>query len=265
MSPRRTTEPCPPAFIDLAERLADASGPLIRSHFRTGVDIERKSDATPVTVADRGAEEAMRTMIEAEHPDHGILGEEYGTVRGDAPYLWVLDPVDGTKSFISGIPLFGTLIALLLNGAPILGIVDQPVLGERWVGAAGRPTTLNGLPVRTRRCPDIGRAALYSTAPEMFRGADAAAHRRLAAAVGMVRYGADCYAAAMLASGHVDLVVEAGLAPYDFCALVPIVEKAGGVASDWSGAPLDRDSDGRVVFAGDPELHEQAIVLLSAS
>ncbi len=246
-------------LLALAGALADAAGSVIRSYFRRKIAVDDKSDLTPVTIADREAEAAMRRLIVERFPDHGIIGEEHGRTRPEADYLWVLDPIDGTKSFISGIPLFGTLIALVHRGRPVLGIIDQPILGERWLGAAGRATTLNGAPVRTRPCPSLGAATLFSTAPEiMFAGADAAGFARLRGSVKLTRNGADCYAYAQLASGFIDLVVEAGLKPYDYCALVPVIEGAGGVITDWQGRALDLGSDGRVIAAGDPALAPQA-------
>jgi inositol-phosphate phosphatase / L-galactose 1-phosphate phosphatase / histidinol-phosphatase len=250
------------AFLALALRLADTAGAEIRPHFRNLAIIEEKPDLTPVTVADRAAEAAMRTLIETQFPDHGILGEEYGEMRGDAEYVWVLDPIDGTKSFISGVPLFGTLIALTRGRRPILGIIDQPISRERWVGASGRPTTLNGAKIRCRACSGLAAATLFATTPDMFKGRDAGCFTRLSAAVKLTRFGADCYAYGLVAAGFVDLVLEASLKPYDFCAMVPIVEGAGGVATDWRGAPLELASEGRVLVAGDRRTHEAALRLL---
>ena len=183
-------------------------------------------------------------------------------MREDAEFVWVLDPIDGTKSFISGVPLFGTLIALTQAGQPILGVIDQPISRERWLGAAGRPTTLNGAAIRCRACAGLGAATLFATTPEMFRGPDAAAFARVSAAVKLTRFGADCYAYGLLAAGFVDLVLEASLKPYDFCAIIPIVEGAGGIATDWRGARLGLASDGRVLVAGDRRAHEAALALL---
>jgi inositol-phosphate phosphatase / L-galactose 1-phosphate phosphatase / histidinol-phosphatase len=250
------------AFLALAARLADAAGDAIRPCFRKPIAVVDKADLTPVTEADRAAEAAMRGLIEARFPDHGILGEEFGRVREDAEFIWVLDPIDGTKSFISGIPLFGILIALTRNGRPILGVIDQPISRERWVGAAGRPTTLNGAAISCRACPTLAGATLFATTPEMFKGEDAASFARLSAAVKLTRFGADCYAYGLLAAGFVDLVLEAGLKPYDFCAMVPIVGGAGGVATDWRGASLDLASEGRVLVAGDPRAHQAALALV---
>jgi inositol-phosphate phosphatase/L-galactose 1-phosphate phosphatase/histidinol-phosphatase len=249
------TEPVAAAHLALAEALADAARAVITGYFRQKLAVDDKSDRSPVTVADREAEAAMRRLIEARFPDHGILGEEHGSVRAEAEHLWVLDPIDGTKSFISGIPLFGTLIALLHRGQPVLGVIDQPILGERWLGAAGRPTTLNGAPVQTRSCPSLAAATLFSTAPDsMFASFEAEGFARLRRAVKLMRTGADCYAYAQLASGFIDLVVEGQLKPYDYCALVPVIEGAGGVITDWQGAPLGLASDGKVLACGDPTL-----------
>ena len=257
------TQVCLEPFIDLAERLADASGAIVRRYFRTTLEVEDKPDKSPVTVADREAETAIRELIEEAFPDHGIVGEEYGAVRADAKYVWVLDPIDGTKSFITGKPLFGTLIGLLHEGAAVLGLIDQPVLGERWLGARGRPTTLNGRPVHVRPCEELGRAALYATSPHMFEGADKQAFARVRDAVKLSLYGADCYAYGLLACGFADLVVEASLAVYDYCGVVAVIEGAGGVITDWTGAPLGLGSDGRVVAAGDRRSHERALELLA--
>ena len=250
-------------YIAFAGRLADAAGTAIRPHFRSRIAIDDKADASPVTVADRAAEAAMRDLIAAHFPDHGILGEELPSQRLDAPYVWVIDPIDGTRAFITGLPLFGTLIALLHEGRPVLGVIDQPILGERWIGAAGRGTTLNGAPVATRPCARLGDAYLFATAPTMFTGADAQAWDHLSARVKQVRYGADCYGYAMLASGFADLVVECDLKPFDYCALVPVIEGAGGRITDWRGAPLGLHSDGRVIAAGDPVLHDIARTVLA--
>ena len=252
----------PDAFLAFALSLADAAGDVIRPYFRKPLAIRDKADLTPVTAADRVAEETMRALIEERFPEHGILGEEFGRVREDAEFVWSLDPIDGTKSFISGVPLFGTLIALTRGGRSILGVIDQPILRERWVGAVGRPTTLNGAAIRCRACPVLAAATLFATTPDMFKGEDAASFARVSDKVKLTRFGADCYAYGLVATGFVDLVLEASLEPYDFCAMVPIVEGAGGVATDWRGANLDLASDGRILIAGDRRAHEAALALL---
>ncbi len=251
------------AFVILAERLAEAVRPIVMGYFRSGVTIDDKADTTPVTVADREAETAMRRLIADACPDHGILGEEYGADRVDATCVWVLDPIDGTKSFVTGKPLFGTLIALLREGTPIVGVIDMPALGERWIGVDGRPTTFNGRPARVRPCPDLDRAWLYASSPHMFPGADAEAFERLRLKCRAAIYGADCYAYGLLASGTVDLVCEATTKPHDYCALVPVVAGAGGMISDWRGRPLGLESDGRVLAAGDEGAHVTAREVLA--
>jgi inositol-phosphate phosphatase / L-galactose 1-phosphate phosphatase / histidinol-phosphatase len=253
----------PASFIDLAGRLADISGPIIARYFRSGIAIADKKDASPVTAADREAEAAIRAVLEAECPDHGILGEEHGGQNLDAEFIWVLDPIDGTKAFVTGKPLFGTLIALCQNGSPVLGVIDQPILKERWIGAVGHPTTYNDEVVSTRTGVDISDAWLYATSPSMFKGTNETAFNRLAEKVKFPLYGGDCYAYGLLASGFTDIVCEATMQPYDYCALVPVVEGAGGKMSDWTGAPLTMSSDGTVLAAGDTALHKAAIAILS--
>jgi inositol-phosphate phosphatase/L-galactose 1-phosphate phosphatase/histidinol-phosphatase len=257
----------PPDEIDqclgLALRLADAAGEAVRPYFRQPHTVDDKADLTPVTAADRAAEQAMRSLIESGFPEHGIIGEEFGRTRDSAEFVWTLDPIDGTKSFISGVPLFGTLIALTRAKRPILGIIDQPISRERWVGVAGRPTTLNGAVVHCRACAGLAAATLFATTPDMFKDRDAAAFARVSGAVKLMRFGADCYAYGLLAAGFIDLVLEADLKPYDFCPMVPIVEGAGGLATDWRGTPLDLASEGRALIAGDRRTHEAALALLA--
>ena len=248
-----------------ALRLADAAGAVARRYFRTPVSVETKSNDTPVTIADREAEAAMRALIEAEYPNHGILGEEQAPTRLGAEHIWVLDPIDGTKGFLSGVPLFGTLIALVREGIPILGIIDQPILGERWLGVAGRPTTLNGTNVQTRACTDLAHASLSTTGVEYLSGpGDLDAFDRVRGAAARFRNIPDCYGYAMLASGFTDLVIEAGLNVWDYCALAPVIEGAGGVVTDWQGAQLRIDSDGHIAAAGDARCHAEALEVLAA-
>ncbi len=253
---------CPTEFTALAERLADAARPIIRGYFRTPMTIDDKADASPVTIADREAELAMRRLISATFPEHGIQGEEYGVENGAAEYVWVLDPIDGTQAFITGQPSFGTLIALTHRGVPILGIIDQAITNERWLGARGQATTLNGDKVAVRSCSAMAHAYAYTTGPCYFDATTLPAWERVAGKVKRYRYGGDCYAYALLATGCIDLVVEAGLKPHDYCALTPVVEGAGGVMTDWSGAPLTIASDGRVCAAGDQRVHAETLLLL---
>ncbi|KAM7479332.1 hypothetical protein LguiA_027545 [Lonicera macranthoides] len=255
-------------FADVANKLADAAGEVIRKYFRKKFEILDKEDSSPVTIADREAEGAMISVIQENFPNHAIYGEENGWRCKEkfADYVWVLDPIDGTKSFITGKPLFGTLIALLHRGKPILGIIDQPVLRERWVGITGRRTVLNGQEASTRKCAKLSQAYLYTTSPHLFSGDAEVAFARVRNKVKVPLYGCDCYAYALLASGFVDLVIESGLKPYDFLSLIPVIEGAGGVITDWKGHQLqwEASSDSRplsfnVVAAGDKHLHQQAL------
>ena len=251
-------------FEALAHRLADRAGEIQRRYFRSPVSVETKADQSPVTIADREAEAAMRELIAAACPGHGILGEEHGRERTDAEFVWVLDPIDGTKSFITGRPLFGTLIALAHRGRPVLGLIDQSILHERWVGLAGGGAVHNGRPIRVRPCPRLDDAVLFSTSPRLFKaGAETAAFDRVADRVRLPMFGGDCYAYGLLAMGFADLVVEAGLQPYDFMALVPVIEGAGGLVGDWQGRPLALDSPGQVLAAGDARVHAAAQALLA--
>ena len=255
--------PVPAELVALANNLADAARPIVARYFRSGVVVDDKTDASPVTIADRESETAMRALLDAQVPAHGVFGEEHGAVRTDADYVWVLDPIDGTKAFITGLPIFGTLIALLHRGVPVLGVIDQPILGERWLGVAGERSTFNGRPIEVRACGALEQAYMYSTAPIMFPGAFEKRHEALTQRVKLFRWGGDCYAYGLLASGHVDLVVENSLKLYDFAALVPVVTGAGGLITDWRGKALDVNSDGSVIAAGDPALHRAAIEVLA--
>lgn len=252
------------ADIALAIRLADAAGEAIRPYFRS-VGAERKEDATPVTLADRAAEEAMRRILAAEAPGDTIIGEELGAKAGSSKRSWVLDPIDGTAAFLAGRPIFGTLIALVVEGWPVLGVIDQPILKERWLGVSGRPTTLNGKPVRTRACRELSDATIGTTGPHYFDDHDGEHFMGLAAKTDHRRMvmGGDCYNYAMLATGQLDIVCEANLKLHDWAALVPVVEGAGGTMADWNGEPLHAASDGRVIALGDPARLDDVIEALA--
>ncbi|VFN03662.1 MAG: myo-inositol-1(or 4)-monophosphatase/inositol-phosphate phosphatase / L-galactose 1-phosphate phosphatase / histidinol-phosphatase [Candidatus Kentron sp. G] len=250
-------------FVELANRLADVARAIVLPNYRARITVEDKPDNTPVTAVDRAVETELRRQIGLAYPDHGFIGEETPPHQPDAEYAWIVDPIDGTKAFLCGIPVFGTLIALTHRGNPILGVIEQPVNRERWLGVQGRPTTLNGAPVTTRTCPGLGRARLCATAPEMFTGSGKDGFERLANAVKMTRYGTDCYAYGLLACGFVDLVVEAGLSPYDYLAHAPIVHGAGGVMTDWTGRALTLHTRAsRVAAAGDRDLHRAVLAVL---
>jgi histidinol phosphatase-like enzyme (inositol monophosphatase family) len=252
------------AEIALAHRLADAAREAIRPHFRTPVDAERKGDATPVTIADRSAEQAMRRLLTAELPQDGVHGEEFGVSEGRSGRQWVLDPIDGTCAFLAGRATFGTLIALLVDGFPVLGVIDQPILGERWLGVTGEQTTLNGKAVATRACRELADATLATTGPQYFTQSEGDRFMALAAKTDHKRMvmGGDCYNYALLATGFVDVVCESGLKLYDFAALVPVVEGAGGTMCDWNGEPLHAGSHGHVLAIGDPARLEDVLAAL---
>ena len=273
--------PLPPALAmelcAFAEELAEAARKQILPYWRKPIEVESKIEEhravaeSPVTVADRNAEKAMRTLIEARYPSHGIFGEELGSVRVDAEFVWVLDPIDGTKSFITGKPLFGTLIGLCHHGVPTIGVIDQCVLKERWVGIRGVKTTLNGEIVKAVGKDTLSEAMLYATTPHMF--AEGFESERFGSLRDMVKrplYGCDCYAYALVASGFgADLVVEADLGLYDYAALVPVVTGGGGCMTDWNGdeltIPHHEASKGRVVAAANGALHSAAIEVLRAA
>ena len=251
------------ALVEFAGLLADEARRVTTKYFRTPVAAEIKPDASPVSIADREVEAVIRSMIEEAYPDHGIFGEEEAPVRIDARYVWVVDPIDGTKSFLIGKPLFGTLIGLLRDGNPVAGIIDHPALDERWTGARGRATTFNGAPVLSRRCVDISQAWLTATSPAMFKETQIDAFNRLAGACRYVRWGADCMGYGLLASGFLDVVCEATMDPHDYLAVVAVVEGAGGMVTDWTGGPLGLEGDGTVLACGDPALHKLVLKILN--
>jgi myo-inositol-1(or 4)-monophosphatase len=252
------------AFVgELATQSGRAILPFFRAH-HVAEDKSRGGVFDPVTEADKAGEVVMRRLIREQFPQHGVLGEEFGSENIDAEYVWVLDPIDGTRAFISGIPVWGTLIGLNRHGVPVYGMMHQPFSGERFSGdgheaqyeGPGGPRRL-----RTRATADLAAATLMTTSPTLFEGAEAEAFARVEARVRLSRYGCDCYAYCMLAAGHVDLVVESGLKPYDIVALIPIIEGAGGVISSWDGGSAA--GGGRVVAAGSKALHEAALALLA--
>lgn len=253
--------------IALAIRLADAARDAIRPWYRSTLDVDRKGDASPVTEADRAAEAAMRRILKAEAPRDSVIGEEFGAEAGTSSRSWVLDPIDGTAGFLAGRPIFGTLIALVVEGWPVLGLIDQPILGERWIGATGQATTLNGVACRTRACRTLADATVATTGPHYFDDHDGAHFMALAARSDHRRMvmGGDCYNYAMLASGHLDIVCEANLKLHDWAALVPVIEGAGGTMCDWNGDPLHTGSDGHVLALGDPARLEDAVEALACA
>jgi len=252
--------------LAFANRLADAAGAVIRPYFRQRIDVIDKGKAAfdPVTAADRGAEEAIRALIERERPEDSVLGEEYGLKEGTSGRLWVLDPVDGTRAFITGRHTWGTLIGLEEGGRRVLGIIDQPVLRERFVAYNGTSELIaNGTrtPMKTRACEDLAAAIVSTTHPwSYFKAEERAAFETLENGARMSYFGGDCYAYALLAMGFIDLVIEASLKHWDVAALEPVIANAGGVVSDWKGNRLG--AGGRIIAAGDSRVHEAAVRML---
>lgn len=256
------------ALADFACTLATAAAQVTLKHFRSDLGVDNKLDGNafdPVTIADRDAETAIRTLIEEHYPDHGILGEEHGEKPGTAPFKWVLDPIDGTRSFIAGVPLWGTLIALNDGAYPAVGVMDQPYTGERFVGRPGHAEFLRGerrSTLSTRDCTGLSEAILGCTDPAMFAATDELeAFSDVRAQARLTRYGTDCYFYCLIAAGHADLVIEASMQPYDIQALIPIVEGAGGIVTNWQGQ--DAQNGGRIVAAGDKRVHAEALEILS--
>ena len=263
-------------FAQFVDELATLSGEAILPFFRTSMtpaDKSRGGVFDPVTEADRAAEVAMRRMIEATFPSHGIIGEEFGATRADAEYVWVLDPIDGTKSFISGLPMWGTLIGLNQRGRPCYGMMHQPFTRERffsdgavasWRGPSHRPgEDIEERKLKTRACATLAQATLMTTSPRLVPEPLRAAYFQVEEKVRLVRYGGDCYGYCALAAGHVDLVIEANLKPHDVVALIPIIEGAGGIVTTWDGG--DAAQGGAIIAAGDKRAHAAAMEILRSA
>ncbi|PYE21463.1 myo-inositol-1(or 4)-monophosphatase [Paraburkholderia silvatlantica] len=246
-------------FEAFAVQLADEARKISLRYFRKKLDIETKSDESPVTIADREIEAHIRARLAQRFPAHGIFGEEHGRERTDAEYVWVIDPIDGTRSFVTGWPIWGTLFALLRNGKPVLGIIDAPVTGERWIGGKLGACDGQGVVLRSSGCTRLAAAHVYATSPDIFDAAELPVFEAVCRAAASRRFGGDCYSYAMVAAGYVDAVVEAGLQPYDYLAIVPVVEAAGGRVTDWQGRTVGMGSDGRIIAAATPELHAQIL------
>jgi myo-inositol-1(or 4)-monophosphatase len=264
----KQAHPSLPDLVAFIHELADASGTAIRPHFRAKLSVTNKATGgafDPVTIADEAAERAIAAAVAERWPEHGFVGEEHGETHPDARYRWVVDPIDGTRAFIMGAPTWGTLIGLLDEGAPILGLMDQPFTRERYwsdAAAAYMRTPDGEQTITTRPCGQLADAILSTTHPDLFAaGQEMEAFARIKSQVRMTRYGGDCYSYCLLAAGFIDLVVEAGLKPYDIVALIPIIERAGGRISTWDGKPAA--AGGRIVAAGDPLLHAAAMAVLN--
>jgi histidinol phosphatase-like enzyme (inositol monophosphatase family) len=256
-------------LVRTAHALADAARPETLRHFRTGIATEDKGAAgrfDPVTEADRAAEKAMRAVLARERPEDGILGEEYGAHAGSSGLTWVLDPIDGTRGYIAGTPTWGVLISVADAEGPLFGIIDQPYIGERFAGGWGMAEVVGPMgtsPLRTAPARPLEQGILLSTFPEIGTPEEHAAFRRVAGRVRLVRYGMDCYGYALLAAGQVDLVIEAGLQPYDVQAPIAVIESAGGIVTDWDGRPAH--GGGRVLAAANAEVHRAALELLAGA
>lgn len=263
----RLTETARDELLALANELADAAREETLAHFRSpGLDADNKQAAgfDPVTVADRAAEARMRTILSERRPLDGILGEEMGTKAGTSGLTWVLDPIDGTRGFLSGTPTWGVLIALSDAAGPLLGIIDQPYIGERFVGAPGIATVTGPqgqAALRARAPRPLSQAIVFTTFPEVGTPEEGAAFHRVAGQAQLTRYGMDCYAYALLAAGQIDLVIEAGLNAYDIQAPIAVIEAAGGLVTDWQGGPAHMG--GRVLAAANPAIHAEALALLN--
>jgi len=253
-------------FASFVDQLASASGDTILPFFRTALAIENKLAAgfDPVTAADRAAENAMRTLIRNNFPEHGILGEEYGSERADAEYVWVLDPIDGTKSFIAGMVAWGTLIGLTRFGEPVYGMMHQPFTHERFFGDSGAARyrgPAGDRDLHVRPCASLSDAMMFTTSPLLMNQSDRTAFQRVENAVKLSRYGGDCYAYCMLAAGQIDLIIETELKPYDIVPLIPVITGAGGIISTWDNGPAQ--AGGRLVVAGDARVHAAALAMLN--
>ena len=241
---------------------ANAARQITTKHFRANLDITNKRDQTPVTIADQETEQRLKDLILKRHPSHSFLGEETGATDNDEEWRWVIDPIDGTKSFATGNPTFGTLIALLHQDRPIIGIIDHPALDERWVGVQGHPTTHNNTPCATSKVQHLADASLYTTTLDFFDDASLARFNRLSAAFQFRVFGGDCYGYGLLSRGFTEAVCEARMNPHDYMALIPVVEGAGGVITDWHGEPLTLRSNGEVLAVANRELHRAALAEL---
>ena len=251
-----------PELVQFAGSVADEARPVSLRYFRAAPELLIKADGSPVTVADRETERVIRDLLSRSYPQHAVMGEEHGWTRSDQPYTWVVDPIDGTKSYLAGVPTYGTLLALLYDGVPVLGIVDIPALDERWCGVIGQPTTMNGRPAKTRACAALEQAVVTIISPDKLEGDERPAVDALSRMARVRRYSSDGYSHPLLASGYVDMVVAVGQQPFDYLAVVPVVEGAGGCISDWDGKPLGLDSNGRILAAATRELHREALEVL---
>ena len=250
------------AHVTFAIALADQGRQIMSGALLARPAVELKPDSSYVTDTDKGIEHALRTMIETQFPTHGILGEEYGAQNADAEYVWVLDPIDGTAAFVAGLPVFGTLIALLHEGVPVIGVIDHLITNDRWVGASGRPTAHNGTAVHTRQCPSLAQAMLAVSNPDFFSAQEQPLFERIRSRTQWRIYGGSCFSYGLLASGRIDMCIDSSLDIYDFAPFVPILAGAGGIITDWQGKAINMHSGPQILAAGDPARHAEALALL---
>jgi histidinol phosphatase-like enzyme (inositol monophosphatase family) len=255
-------KPSPAELLAAALEISDAAAAIPMRHFRAGIAVEDKPDESPVTIADRETEKAIRAEIEARYPGHGIFGEEFGKSDEDAEFTWIIDPIDGTRSFICGVPLFGMLLGVLQAGEPIAGVIRMPALGEAFGGSLGGGATMNGAPIRCRPNVKPGEARLFINEANRMLTKGAERLQRLMEFGHTRRFFNDCYSFALLAMGQIDAVVDSDLQPYDYLPVVPVVEAAGGIITDWQGEKLGLDSDGTILAAATKELHGELMALL---
>ena len=250
------------AHVAFAMTLADQSRRILSKSLAERPVIDLKPDSSYVTNTDKAIERALRELIETQFPLHGILGEEYGALRAEAEYVWVLDPIDGTAAFVAGLPVFGTLIALLHEGIPVIGVIDHLMTNDRWVGAMGRPTTRNGVVVRTRQCPSLQEVMLSASNPDFFSPQEQPLFERIRSRTQWRIYGGSCFSYGLLASGRIDMSIDSSLAIHDYAPYVPILAGAGGIITDWEGMPITVNSGPRILASGDPARHAEALALL---
>ena len=256
------SEPSPNP-LHTALQAVDAARRITKKYFRSDLEVDSKQDKSPVTIADQETEMAMKKLILDAHPDHGFFGEETGNYAEGFDWRWIIDPIDGTKSFATGKPTFGTLVALLHKNTPNIGIIDHAILDERWVGVKDQPTTFNGKPCHTSQVNHLEEATLYTTTIDMFNESGFEQYNNLAANIKFRAFGGDCYCYGLLAAGFTDIVCEADLKPYDFLAIVPVIEGAGGIISDWQGNSLTLDSGDQVLATANQQLHDAALEKLN--
>ena len=253
----------PEKFVETAIAAADAARLVTARYFRARLDIVSKHDHSPVTIADHETEQIVKNLILDRHPSHSFLGEESGVTNNEDEWCWVIDPIDGTKSFATGNPTFGTLVALLHHDQPVIGVIDHMALDERWIGIKSQGTTRNGQPCTTSKVSQLTAASIYTTTLDMFSDQTLEQFNRLSRACQFRVFGGDCYGYSLLSSGFTELVCEALMNTHDYMALIPVIEGAGGIITDWQGNILTSDSNGQIIAAANQNLHRDALAKLN--